>query len=1660
MQIETKNPSSLVRRKKRGLALITVVSLIATITVLIIAMLSLSDSERSSATRFSDTERARQLADSAVSLVMSQIWDGSGQDNATTGREIWASQPGAIRKYRNDGAFLRGYKLYSDPTMIVTTTEESMANDTPDTDWQEHPAMWTDLNTPVIRPAPIGASDPTPAAIFPIIDPRAYVATGADATNNVEGFTYIANDGVFPGVEAASSNTDLDARLPMPVQWLYLLQDGTLGTLTSGGGPSGNYTFQGAGGITATATNPIVGRIAFWTDDETSKININTASEPQFWTTPYLYHERDENWSVYQPTRFEYQRYPGHPATVALSTVLFPNEDLDPYGKAPNARSAILAKRERIYQIVPKVNLGGSISGTVPFWALTDSSYPGAKQHHVNITESLKQRLYASVDDLLFSQEVSGDQRLIHDDAEGATPENRLFGDNPERALERVRAFLTAHSRSPETNLFGLPRIAAWPVADESLGNTYRTIYDNMIAWCASSGNATSTDKSYFFRRKNSLSATEDINLPRNRILLEYLYHLLGRDYPNGGAPATASFTDKYGSDAARLAVQMFDYIRSINVYDGSLAPSTETLKTDPTYRLDGKNGEQILNAIPLHKTFTADRGSQPRGGERIIDRAFPGHGMVAPSQTTLGGVPARGQGRFVAISEVGLLFICTADGTNDEGSYRIRNADGSIPPAPPIDNTNPSSNSDPNASGGRTAPKILHANIGDPVEIELGPDPHSSPPSQPQYWYSNYPPLSATSSGRYGTNPGADEDDPRSMATHPGYQPKNWNATLVPDTPLEPGERRVQGMLMVEFTNLAPGWGGMMPNLCIEVIGLDGVRIRNTIAGDVPLYASSIAPIWRSGGSMWAANNVHMIGGSVSPTVGLSGRRLPPRGGVLKDPAYHETAETSPNKAYLNFDLVTDFHTIPGPLKPTPDNPHQIVLGGDPITINIYTGQNPEPANLVQSVQVDLRIDKNGNISADKPIPTPELVRLGTGRQTNASSTTTPRVDAPHWWAFHFAGALNRFSGAWTNPTPYTRAYSGISDANDESLRTLGRLYHSIDNSGATNNIPRYQQVMWMAPNNTSTTDAYVNVMRPYATQTTGSSTPFLPAGVTGPFGQDTLVNLVPRHGDLRLHNAKFIVPASDWRPHPRLLAMDDPNWLNPNNANLPFFVAHTWSRYGNYIDPGFSVEVDPVTGRNLTDRRNRLIKNVPNGGYWPDVPIGGALAHRYRDFDNPFGAGNMRDGPWINWPDEGNIGIDNRTISGATYRMPGGYHGEPWRSAAAGFNYMTPNRLMPSAVMFGSLPPSPTLGGPDGNGDPWRTLLFRPNHIRSGITSQIDAQPHPGAPSYFGGVDPADHLLLDLFWMPIVEPYAISEPYSTAGKVNLNYQMVPFNKYIRRATGLHAVLKGEMMHAIPTDAAPVQRGGPTGTQLLAFNNSYGDGQYHHHQLWTDIEANLGNYTASPKFRHWHRTILADQKVGTIWQGTLGQFERRFEFGSAASGGTTVNTPTAARGLFRTASQIAEINLIPKKVSGTSPSVLTTATNPAQTEGGDPDVNTPYNDTEDMKTFWEARALTGDNARERPYAHIYQKITTQSNTYRVHYRAQTIRKARSVPANEFNPQLESINADYRGSALIERRINPDDPTIPDYALPSNYDAEPLDRHYKFRVLENKRFAP
>jgi uncharacterized protein (TIGR02600 family) len=158
--------------------------------------------------------------------------------------------------------------------------------------------------------------------------------------------------------------------------------------------------------------------------------------------------------------------------------------------------------------------------------------------------------------------------------------------------------------------------------------------------------------------------------------------------------------------------------------------------------------------------------------------------------------------------------------------------------------------------------------------------------------------------------------------------------------------------------------------------------------------------------------------------------------------------------------------------------------------------------------------------------------------------------------------------------------------------------------------------------------------------------------------------------------------------------------------------------------------------------------------------------------DFDN--GVGGMPDGAYSRKPDEG-------AIRNSTYGTP--YYLATYVAwdLLGETTYFAPNRQVPSAGIMGGLPSRAT----EANGA-WETLLFCPNPA-AGTTSN----------EHRGFLSPPDYFWMDLFTMPIVEPYAISEPFSTAGKINMNFQIVPFT-YVTRNTGLRALLAGNKVSAI----------------------------------------------------------------------------------------------------------------------------------------------------------------------------------------------------------------------------------------------------------------------
>ena len=397
------------------------------------------------------------------------------------------------------------------------TAADTQQEEIPPT-WNTQPGDFVDLNSPVLVSDPNGTiSDPSGSgdkyiARFPIIDGNNLKALARLGTNaagtarlgyDVNG-TQPASD--FPDIDGFSidqpatynANAPLAANnnpAPMPVRWIYLLQNGELHARNSQTGMIAN----------ASVTNPVIGRMAFWTDDDTCKLNVNTASEGTFWDRPWVKNSTEEIFSTNLPAQNEFQMYPGHPAKTCLSTVFgaswlwfvdtlvqLPSSSPAPgsLGQSPN-----YYKWRPYYDLTPRVTQGanyGSAGATQV--APTTSGIPYDND-----------RLYASLDEIMFKPGAAASpassptarqtRNVATTDADGG-PVPPI----PPQFLETTRFFLTASNRAPEVTLFNTPRISLWPIQADP---NYRTAKDQLLAFCSTIPSVPSgtTGYPYYFQR-------------------------------------------------------------------------------------------------------------------------------------------------------------------------------------------------------------------------------------------------------------------------------------------------------------------------------------------------------------------------------------------------------------------------------------------------------------------------------------------------------------------------------------------------------------------------------------------------------------------------------------------------------------------------------------------------------------------------------------------------------------------------------------------------------------------------------------------------------------------------------------------------------------------------------------------------------------------------------------------------------------------------------------------------------------------------------------------------------------------------------------------------------------------------------------------------------
>lgn len=1718
-------------RRRKAMALVMVVTTVALMSMLVVAIFSVTRTEYKASQSYVASRSAKQLADLAVVFTEAQLQNAQNSATGSFSRTIHATQPGMVRVYQANGDFVRAHKLYSSSQMVITGSNEAdifgSTHQIPQ-DWNsaQNAARFVDLNDPIVRP---GLTAGTLALYFPIIDPRA-AYTGANPDNGqtmtaVEGFTYSKSTPSITGaggtvtynevvLPADVGNEPNKLRLPMPVEWIYVLRDGTTGALDAS-----NKFISADGATIPSASNPIVGRVAFWTDDESCKININTASEPTFFAPPYFFHQRDSKWAGFPPASGEYQRYPGHPATVALSTVLAPGVDLDVY--SPRAKvTDIVNTKDAIYRLIPKIAMGGSTSGTKPFVKDDFSNSNGETDigSLIDITASRKERLFASVDEMLFADGTS-DPNYNYNPTNGRMAASiQLPGSNgrylfDQGTLERSRFFLTSNSRSPEFSIHGLPRVAMWPVPDESLGKKRRTSFDNIIALCSTQRGTTAGSaiaNSYFFRRADPHHPTYDVtgsspdngtstSLGRNSKLLDYLYaEMATLQFPQTSSlGGSNNFGDKYGTDnVAQLAIMFFDYIRCTNLYDGVMARGNDgftpynssvanSASNTPLTTAQNQSLYNTRSSIAADRlTYTEQRvtptatgslnGGQNQLGSTYLSsntKVFPGHGQVSPARWQRnGGQTVQGLGRMFTISEIGFQFICTADGyisPNDQYAVvcnGVRSGGGNAPRALPRKESTAASSSNPGNG---------------PVETGVnGVYPPPAPTNGNPYldykrWYSNYPPLDGKEplainkygGGRYyGCDPTNPTDLTKHPRYHPGYQPANWNLTLETNKPLadgtdpaSPAEKRVQAMLTLEFFCPMSGWTKMFPEWAIT---LDGQFLRSIKLNNTPLFPSAQDVVIKSNGNVYETGGTsgsYPLGGHVGPSI-ISGGRSAPGWGTTQigddtNPYVTSTARGSDPSAYIanpgssnnyhdglnNWGLVSQFITVPR------DQPMHLTFGQRSLVIKIYD-MHKRVGNSKEEVQtINLAVD-------EAYLPVPALTYSSNERFINGSPVYDPlgkaeashyfwvdsygregfrrSIQAPHWWCFNRMGCLDRLFGT---VNPNYKGPTGL-PVSTRNLYTVGPSFNT-DLDGPvgqvqTGRLDTDGRFLASMSSGTPTFESSGNNGIPLIPVELNPGGNVRDASGNPWSGSDVIRTFVPAVGDYRLAAARYEVPSTMWMKHPVWTKMESQAPL-AQPRNIHSFTSH-WahtepgvmlpgdSSMANFPNVGMTKNQQLVAGAPYSDSR---VPDLPPDDGWA------ATANSYGDFDN--GIGDARDGPYVNKPDEGNFYAGNTTRYNTLKFYRSGYfyeamnNSDDWRTGI----YMTPNRMVSSPVMFGSLPTGVWSGGSVSSsavtgvsyneGKPWQTLLFRPY---ASSNANFGKSTHPG------DNNPRDHYLLDLFCMPVVEPYAISEPLSIAGRINLNYQIVPFTN-ITRATGLHAVMKGEFITAIPLTDTNNAKSFQTPATSSMWSSS-GD------RFWDE----------SQNTKYWHRPIDVTK--------TLYQFDQKFQHSATGSN----HALNRYRGLFRSPSQICEMHLIPDVSNGPSSG--------GETLGSLSNINATTSGTNlqsVMEQFWQSHPGTGDNTRERPYSNIYARVTTRSNTFRVHMRAQVITKARSTAADTMDPTKDAILGEYRGSSVIERYIDPTDVSnpLPDYGAASNPLGEkPLDTYYKFRTLESKRFSP
>lgn len=1480
--------------KNQGVAILTVLAIITLMTVLVISFFNMARTAKTTAKGSVEIQRVTTLKDTIINIVIAQFREASrlAPQSASRPREIitWTSQPGAIRTFSaTDPSRTKLFKLYSsNQPQIDNIAAFNSAQFLDDVnkdivaDWAIRPDEFTDINRPVYTAATGDRSRATGATAqegfsYPIADPRRFNGgTGLDDRfRNTEGFTYSSKSigKVVQGVDPQR------AELAMPVRWIYMLQDGTLGFLNE----TREFTpLNGAGSGDVSRENPVVARLAWWADDESCKVNVNTASVPALWDTPRTTSREDVLLSQRQPIAGEFQRYPGHPATVDLSAVFYPGRRWTPYPDTvpPGGTMAALKIEDavRIWDVAPfivghprELRQGGSLGslgGTQATNASTDTA----------IGNSTDDRIFTSLDEVYFKASgAAGDgmnKPRPNLSTQGTDGQGEFLA-----TLEKSQFFLTHKSHSPELTNQGYPRISMYPMDNRATTELTKPVNSNLSAGVSGydvtvAANTTIASRPYYFQRDITQAGSRHNEVfvnsgGRNALIFRYLKELSKLPIPGypeavpyvlQPALSTAdeptdsqglSFTSKYpqswrpgttqrfqnsslggadpmdATERTQILWNMWDYTRSINgnsafldsdKYDGGFGQASAICGCRG---ISGSTGSSHAQALDFNENnFRTPRGAGKRHGAAEICMI-----VNVAGQKSADGVTTGAWGALAGQLDAKSAAVAAERGSGTRYIVEVGFFVSAF-----------------SAKHG-WSPQFPEGGIAISTTTRNGEDVRSATSTDAGVPMPMFAQLDGSVTERVSLVRGPADGFLATRTLPPAVVP--WGGLNGPRTFFSNGGNAIATCRPFCIRVADSGAGIVVPlettSEPFRILLLDGASNASNVTQGIDV----VLPVGFTNGMRVALDTA------------TGGRTL------VSMAQQWAAAANNPN------------NTGPNRFPPPNTSLRSLVV----------------PHGDYRLTVTPLRVDRDVFVPQ---ITTMVGAGVGVGGQNSHSlyeGTADPRNSS-------FAGDPPPGAG------PGTPAYSLMGSIMDRAL------------------VPRYPN-----PRDTSTNRVFAGL----------------------PFG-------MPHPGQMRLAARSL-----------------NPN-LSPGDAN--------------YRLASRSTVQDPETGLTRQDhfshgRRDGLPANAPVTPH-----RGSSDPTETGDFDN--GVAAAVDGPYMNYPDEGNR---RDYFTNLTNQPVGAIPGQR----------ISPNFLVRSPVDFGSIPTGLQ------NRVPWQTLRFRPDPLMNDPRWKMrnrNSEPPPGLP-FANFCGPKDHFFLDMFWMPVVEPWSISEPFSTKGTINLNQQILPF-LYIDRTTALHALLRGERMLAIPNAAA-------------------------------------GNYKRPPNFnpdKTYRYFVNAEE--------TVRQFNRRYKEGKDAEGFDM------AFNVFRSASEICEMWLVPDKNGNEYDGAGQWNLEYTFRRNG---VNSNSNG------FWDERLPTGDNSRERPYANLYPRVTVRSNVFKLHLVAQTLQKATSNNPKTFDSVIDSVTAEWRGSCMIERSINPRDPALNnvDYtnlnAASLGNNTPKLDRYYTYRVTEVKQLT-